>query len=181
MMTRALTGLAALLLIASCAGVEPAGRNSRREASTPPPVSQPAPAPRAAPALPPPTQTQSAQTQATPAPLPPPPVETRAVPDVASQARVTPEPRPVRREPSEDDDIVVQGQAERQVPAPNGDPRSTIERVRDVRAWDQCVSRAQAAGEVDPMRPALETPEELCSRSLGMADRMAVPISRREP
>lgn len=148
MITRAFASLAALVLVTACAGVEPAGRNSG--AAEPAPVSEP---------------------------LSPPPAETVA-PNVASEARVTPEPRPQPR--SSDDEVIVQGQVDRQVPPPEGDPRSTAERMRDVRAWDQCVSRAQAAGEVDPMRPAMETPEELCARALGMADRFAMPISRRQ-
>lgn len=155
MMMRALAGFAALVVMSGCAGVESAGRNSR--APAPGQVSEPAPEP------PPPAQT--------------PPPETGA-PGVASGARVTPEPPPAPA--PEDDEVVVRGQIERQIPPPEGDPRSTAERMRDVHAWDQCVSQAQAAGEIDPMRPALETPEELCARSLGMADRFAVPISRRE-
>lgn len=148
MITRAFAGLTALVLVTACAGVEPAGRSSGGSESAP------------------------ASQQ-----LSPPPAEA-AAPDVASEVRVTPEPRPQPR--SSDDEVIVQGQVDRQVPPPEGDPRSTAERVRDVRAWDQCVSRAQAAGETDPMRPAMETPEELCARALGMADRFAVPVSRRE-
>ena len=54
------------------------------------------------------------------------------------------------------------------------------ERMEDVRAWDRCVIAVQSATESDPMRPQLTTPEEYCRQSLGMADRTAVPASRRE-
>jgi hypothetical protein len=79
-----------------------------------------------------------------------------------------------------DEEVIVPGQRERQVPPPDGDPRSTSERMQDIRAWDDCVLRVQAAFERDPMRPALEEPEDYCARSLGMADRLAVPQSRLE-
>lgn len=79
-----------------------------------------------------------------------------------------------------DDDIVVPGQREQQVRPPAGDPRSTAQRMEDVRAWDQCVTRAQAAFESDPMRPQLTTPEDYCGQSLGMTSRLAVPESRRQ-
>jgi hypothetical protein len=145
--------LAALVSVSACAGVTPAGRNAGR-------------APEAIPA----------EQSAVPAPPAQAPTPTQA--PVASEARIeTPPPPPA---PRDDDDIVVQGEVNRQLPPPEGDPRSNSERMRDIRAWDQCVTRIQAAGEVDPMRPQLETPEEYCSRALGMADRAAVPLSRSE-
>jgi hypothetical protein len=52
--------------------------------------------------------------------------------------------------------------------------------MEDIRAWDQCVTRVQAAFESDPMSPQLDSPEEYCSQSLGMSDRDAVPLSRTE-
>jgi hypothetical protein len=52
--------------------------------------------------------------------------------------------------------------------------------MEDVRAWDQCITTSQAAFERDPMRPQLDSPEEVCSRTLGMASRTAVPASRRQ-
>ncbi|GAM97524.1 proline-rich protein [alpha proteobacterium U9-1i] len=190
MKMRALAGLAVLVLATACAGVTPAGRNSGRapSADAPPAMSTPAPvpaqqvqpAPRTVqqPAPLPPQQVQPApQTVQQSAPLPPPPVE--RAPPVASEATVAPAPRPAPRD-AEDDEVVVESTREGQVPPPEGDPRSNLERMRDVRAWDQCVSRAQARGESDPMRPALDTPEELCARSLGMSDRFAVPVSRRQ-
>ena len=75
--------------------------------------------------------------------------------------------------------MVVPGQRVRQI-TPPGDPRSTSERMEDIRAWDQCVTRVQAAYERDPMRPQLDSPEQYCSRSLGMSDRDAIPMSRQE-
>jgi hypothetical protein len=84
------------------------------------------------------------------------------------------------RAQSTDDDVVVQGQVQTQVPPPAGDPRSNEERRADVRSWDQCVSQVQSAFDSDPMRPQLTTPEEYCSQSLGMADRGSVPVSRRQ-
>jgi len=62
---------------------------------------------------------------------------------------------------------------------PQGDPRSNEERMADIRAWDQCVIQVQSAFDADPMRPQLTTPEEYCRDSLGMAERTAVPLSRR--
>ena len=73
-------------------------------------------------------------------------------------------------------DIVVEG--ERPGPTPPADPRTTRERMRDIRAWDRCVMRAQHATADDPMRPELETPEDICRERLGMSDRLSVPISR---
>jgi hypothetical protein len=77
-------------------------------------------------------------------------------------------------------DIVVPAERERQVPVPNGDPRSASERMQDVRAWDRCVTQVQSAFESDPMRPQLESPEEYCSQSLGMSNRDSIPLSRQE-
>jgi hypothetical protein len=112
----------------------------------------------------------------TPAPTPAPAV-TRPAPAAA------PAPTPNRSgtfNPNpQDDEVVVPGQRERQI-TPPGDPRSTSERMEDIRAWDQCVTRVQAAYERDPMRPQLDSPEQYCARSLGMADRDAVPMSRQE-
>lgn len=147
-----LMAVAALAALGACAAFEPAGRNAGREpapaAAQPPAATQPAPAPEAAP----------------PAPV--------AAPDVSAPA---PTPRP---QPQDDEDIVVPGEVERQVPPPQGDPRSTAERIEDIRAWDQCVTQVQAAFERDPMRPQLTSPEEYCRQSLGMSGRTAVPESR---
>jgi hypothetical protein len=96
----------------------------------------------------------------------------------APQVSVAPPPPAPSR--ADDDEIVVPGAVERQVPAPAGDPRSMAQRMEDIRAWDQCVTAVQSAFDSDPMRPQLELPEEYCARSLGMADRTAVPESRRQ-
>ena len=156
MALKQLSVLAAAILMASCAGLQPAGRNAAREAE---------PIPAAAPATGP-TNTTPPTTESAPAAAP------VAAPDVSAPA---PTPRPA----SSGNDIVVPGEPERQVPPPQGDPRSLGERMEDIRAWDQCVTAVQAAFESDPMRPQLETPEDYCSHSLGMASRNAVPESRR--
>jgi hypothetical protein len=152
--------LAALIALAGCAGVEPVGRNAQRAPAPVAAEAPPQPAPSAVsppPQAPPPAQ--AAAPQAAPAPTPTPPTETASA--------------------EEDNAIVVPGQRDVQVPPPAGDPRSVAERTEDVRAWDQCVTQVQSAFEHDPMRPQLDSPEEYCSRSLGMANRMAVPESRR--
>lgn len=178
-----LTVVALALGLASCAGLEPAGRNARTPASAPSPAVTPAlpppsetttPTARAPLAAPPQTQQQP---QAVPAPTPstPPPAPV-AAPQVSVPAAA---PTPPARPASPDDDIVVPGQVQTQVPPPAGDPRTNEERRADVRAWDQCVMQVQSAFDSDPMRPQLTTPEEYCAQSLGMAERTAVPISRQ--
>lgn len=186
MIGRLTIAAAALLLMTACANVEPAGRNAQRNegaATLPPPATQstplppparqstPLPPPRTtvtpAPALPAPAPTATPQT------LPPPNTPPVAASDVAA-------PPPPRTAPQQDDgEIVVPGVVQRQVPPPNGDPRSVAERAADIRAWDRCVTRVQSAGDGDPTRPQLDTPEEVCSHSLGMASRTAVPDSRQ--
>lgn len=194
--------------LASCAGLEPAGRNAR--SSGPAPTAAPAPT-RTAPALPPPTHTnptpapattqsappqlvmppqqqpapvvtQPAPQRATPTPAPtrtqtPPP---NVAPQVAAPPSAGPSPTAPARARSPDDDIVVPGQRQTQIPPPAGDPRSNEERRADVRSWDQCVTQVQNAFDSDPMRPQLTTPEEYCAQSLGMADRGSVPVARRQ-
>jgi len=132
---------------------------------TPPPVQRQQPAPTVA--------------APTPVPTPTPPPPQRTQPSVAAPQVSVPTPPPSRPQ-SADDDIVVPGQVQTQVPPPAGDPRSNEERRSDVRAWDQCLTQVQSAFESDPMRPQLTTPEEYCSQSLGMADRTSVPVSRRQ-
>lgn len=110
------------------------------------------------------------------APPPPAAAGAGAAPVAADQAQGASAAAPQ----SANGDVVVPGSRERQVPAPGGDPRSNAERMQDIRAWDRCVMNVQAAGEADPMRPQLTTPEDYCSQSLGMANRTAVPQSRLE-
>ena len=199
MLARLAVSAAALWALSACANVEYAGRNARSDggrsvaSSTPEPapmtrpaVVTPAPAPpppqsvasppsqpAAAPALPsPPPQRM---TSATPAPVAAPPSRP---PPMAAPSPIAPaSTRPVAPNP-QDDEVVVPGQVERQVRAPD-DPRSTSERMQDINAWDRCVTHVQAAFESDPMRPQLDSPEDYCSQSLGMANRNAVPESRR--
>lgn len=117
------------------------------------------------------------------APAPPPPVYQQA-PAPAPQGDVaapgvsvaTPTPAPPRDERG--GDITVPGQVEQQVQPPRGDPRTALERMEDIRAWDRCVMRVQGVAESNPTRPIMDQPEELCSRELGMADRTAVPARR---
>lgn len=192
-----LAALAVCVSLAACANLEPAGRNASRapqpsrpaaSAPAPAPVAAPAPAPVATPTpapapapravapTPTPAPVVSEPRAPTPAPTPAPAV-TRPAPAAA------PAPTPNRSgtfNPNpQDDEVVVPGQRERQI-TPPGDPRSTSERMEDIRAWDQCVTRVQSAYERDPMRPQLDSPEQYCARSLGMADRDAVPMSRQE-
>jgi len=150
---------AALALLSACSSFEPAGRNARDGAAPPPPPSSSAPAPQ-----------QAAQQPSAPG---------VAAPNVSVAPPVTQaQPQPSQQRAG-GGDIVVPGQVERQVQAPDGDPRSTAERMADIRAWDRCVMRIQGAGGDDPTRPQLDTPEEVCRGELGMASRTAVPASRR--
>lgn len=99
-----------------------------------------------------------------------------AAPGVAAPGVAAP---PAPRPPPPRGDVVVPGQVERAIP-PTGDPRSASERAQDIRAWDDCVMRSQGMAEGDPMRPQLDSPEDVCQRQLGMASRTAVPNSRRD-
>lgn len=192
--------VAATLALASCAGLEPAGRNANRgpTAAPPPPAASTTTAPaRTAPALPPPQATAPTPTnrplvtappasttapavvaRPTPAPTPAP---SATAPTVAAPQVAAPPPAQASTTSRDTDDaIVVPGQRDVQVQPPAGDPRSTAQRMEDVRAWDRCVTQVQSAFEGDPMRPQLTTPEEYCRQSLGMASRLAVPESRRQ-
>lgn len=190
-----MTLLAALVALAACANVTPAGRNARAGgmeappepprvvATTPQPV-RPAPLP----VLPPPSSAPAASAPAprpalvtppaavpmtqAPAPSAAPVAPPVAAPSVAAPAADRPPPRR-----SNDEDVVVQGPA-RQI-TPPGDQRTESERMQDINSWDRCVTHVQAAFESDPMRPQLQTPEEYCAQSLGMANRTSVPISRQ--
>lgn len=189
--------LAVCVSLAACAGLEPAGRNaSRSPQPSRPPLAAPAPAPATAP-LPAPTPAPRAVAPAVaPTPVPSPDAPIARAPTPALVARPTPAPAPVVTRPTpepappasssgtfnpdpDEDEVVVPGQRERQI-TPPGDPRSTSERMEDISAWDRCVMTVQNAYESDPMRPQLDSPEQYCSRSLGMTNRDAVPISRQE-
>lgn len=96
-------------------------------------------------------------------------------PNAAASNVTTPAPSPTTG--SNDEEVVVPGQVTRQLPTP-ADPRTTTQRMADIRAWDDCVLRLQGRAE-DPTRPQLDPPEEICRRTLGMSERTAVPNSRR--
>ncbi len=167
---------AALIALAGCAGMESAGRTSSRSPEPARVVSAPPPAAATAPA---PTMGMSPPPQA--APTTPAPSSASTPPPASSQSAAPQADRPVTTASrSNDDDVVVPGQRERQVQPPAGDPRSNAERMQDIRSWDQCVMRVQSAAEANPMRPQLETPEDYCRQSLGMASRTALPDSRLE-
>lgn len=189
--------MAVCVSLAACANLEPAGRNASRApqpsrpaasapAPAPAPVATPTPAP--APAATPTPAPRAVAPTPTPAPVvseprAPAPAPTPAPAVIRPAPAAAPAPAPNRSgtfNPNpQDDEVVVPGQRERQI-TPPGDPRSTSERMEDIRAWDQCVTRVQSAYERDPMRPQLDSPEQYCARSLGMADRDAVPMSRQE-
>ena len=198
--------LAVCASLAACAGLEPVGRNaSRSPQPSRPPVAAPSPAPATAPPPAPTPAPRAAPVVApTPAPSPDAPIARTPAPVVsaptpapapATIARPAPAPAPAAAAPAptpapanergtfnpnpQDDEVVVPGQRERQI-TPPGDPRSTSERMEDIRAWDRCVMTVQNAYERDPMRPQLDSPEQYCSRSLGMANRDAIPMSRQE-
>jgi len=162
--------LAAAIALAGCAGMESAGRSAQR---SPAPAAAPletAPSQQAY--LPPPQAAPVPRPAAAAAPAPAPPQTAGAEPEPTQVAQ--------RDEDDDGDTIVVPGQRETQVPPPGGDPRSVGERAEDVRAWDRCITASQDAFDGDPMRPQLDTPEDYCRRSLGMASRSAMPESRRQ-
>jgi hypothetical protein len=154
--------------------------NEAASAAPPAPAPRVASAPAPAPTLPPPAP--APRVAAAPAPtLPPPapaPVQAQQPSVAAPNVAAPPPPAPRQTASNEGDEtVVVRGQIERQVEAPDGDPRTTEERMAHIRAWDRCVMRAQGAAESDPNRVQLDTPEDLCRESLGMANRNAIPTS----
>ena len=163
--------VAALIALAGCAGFESAGRNSSRGASEPIPTA--APAPRAAPVAPPSSYVPPPPSQAQTSPVQT--VQAQQPPVAAPSVSVAPPPPAPRA--ADDADVTVQAPA-RQVQAPRGDPRSVSERREDIQRWDTCVMQVQQTYASDPLEPETETPEEVCRRQLGQADRNAVPTSR---
>lgn len=189
-----LAAIASVAVLASCAGMESASRDARSGGvSSPAPVAAaPTPAPSVARDLPPPAPSASASAPVAAAPPPPQarvapapvaaapaPAQVAAAPAPAAAPVTQEQPRPIVTQ-RDAGDVVVPGVRERQVQPPQGDPRSVSERMEDIRSWDQCVTRVQAAFESDPMNPQLDSPEEYCSQSLGMTNRNAVPLSRGE-
>jgi hypothetical protein len=168
---------AALIALAGCAGLEPAGRNATRaDAPSPPARTASAQTQRSAPVAPPPSYVPPPPSQVhSPAPpvaqqaqLQPPPV---AAPSVAAPAPPPPPP------PANNEDVTVVAPA-RQIEPPHGDPRSVAERREDIQIWDHCVLQVQQTYAADPLEPETETPEDICRRQLGQANRTAVPTSR---
>lgn len=161
--------IAALIALAGCAGFQSAGRNSGRGATEPIPTS--APMPRAAPVAPPPSYVAPPPSQTPPAQT----AQAQQPPVAAPSVSVAPPPPAPRAD--DNADVTVQAPA-RQVQAPRGDPRSVSERREDIQRWDTCVMQVQQTYASDPLEPETETPEEVCRRQLGQADRSAVPTSR---
>ena len=80
---------------------------------------------------------------------------------------------------SDPNTVTVPGTLERPAPSPDGDPRTPQQRTRDRRAFDKCVSRVQDRLEDSiGANPVMDSPEDYCSRRMGMKDRNAVPASR---
>jgi len=104
---------------------------------------------------------------------PPPP----AAPTTVAANVVAPAPSAPARD-ANNGEVIVPGVVHRQVQPPNGDPRSTQERMADIRSWDHCVMHAQNV-QSDPLRPITDTPEDICRQRLGMNDRTSVPDSRK--
>lgn len=181
-----LTAVFAGVLMAGCAGMEPAGRNATRNAPAPTPVAS-APARTTAPAqvasapMPAPQPQRRAAITPPPQSVAPPP-QTAPAPTVVASAQEAAPAEPRRGIRTRPDDVVVPGQVQRQVRPPQGDPRTTSERMEDIRAWDRCVIEVQGAAlDSDPMEPQLDTPEDVCRNQLGMADRLSVPYTTRRP
>ena len=80
--------------------------------------------------------------------------------------------------PAASGEVVVPGAITRPVAPVPADPRTSAQRMRDIRSWDRCVMRAQAASDTDPTRFQEDSPEDLCRRSLGMPDRESLPLTR---
>lgn len=74
------------------------------------------------------------------------------------------------------DSIVVPGTVEREVKLPDGDVRSTRQRMRDRARFDRCVMKVKDRESDSPgANPVGNSPEEYCSQRLGMRDRNAAP------
>jgi hypothetical protein len=79
--------------------------------------------------------------------------------------------------PGAAEELVIEPRQKR-AQSPDGDPRSVGEMREHRTAFDQCVVTAP---EHDMAHPVDSTPEEYCSRVLGMADRDAVPNFIKQP
>lgn len=170
-----LAAAAALIALAGCAGMEPAGRNATH-ADAPPPVERRAPvAPPPAYVPPPPRAYVAPAPQPQPQPQPVP--QASSSPSVAAASVAAPPPPAPQPAADPNADVVVQAPA-RQLEAPHGDSRSVSERREDMQTWDHCILSVQQTYASDPTEPVLDTPEDVCRRQLGQASRTAVPASR---
>ena len=175
---------AALFALAGCAGFEPAGRNATHAEAPPPPErTASAPVQRSAPVAPPPSYVAPPPRQ-TYAPSPQPEQQTQVqprpqltTPSVVAPSVAAPPPPPPPPAPNPNGDVTVTAPA-RQVEPPHGDPRSVAERREDIQNWDHCVMQVQQTYAADPLEPETDTPEDVCRRQLGQANRVAVPTSR---
>jgi hypothetical protein len=79
--------------------------------------------------------------------------------------------------PGEAEDIVIAPNQKR-AESPDGDPRSVAEMREHRQAFDKCTVNAP---EPDMFRPVDSTPEERCSKMLGMRNRNAIPDSVKQP
>jgi hypothetical protein len=78
--------------------------------------------------------------------------------------------------PKGKDEVTVPGVIEREVKAPDGDPRSARQRARDRARFDRCVMRVNDRESDSPSaNPVSIAPEEYCSQKLGMRDRNSAP------
>jgi hypothetical protein len=168
-----LAAAAALIALAGCAGMEPAGRNAARGSA--PMQTSSAPVERSAPVTPPPSYVPPPPSSQAYAPPLQPVQQAQAAPPISAASVAAPPPPQQQADPNAD--VTVQAPA-RQLEAPRGDSRSVSERREDMQTWDHCVLAVQQTYESDPTEPVLDTPEEVCRRQLGQASRTAVPAAR---
>ena len=75
---------------------------------------------------------------------------------------------------------VLAPEVERPAPPTLGDPRTPTEIMNARRAWNRCIARAdRIARDSAPSQVAMDSPEELCRRSLGMQGPDDIPASQR--
>jgi len=82
-------------------------------------------------------------------------------------------PKTISSAPAANEDVLVTPSSKRPQ-SPDGDPRSSAEIQADQMAYDRCLVSVPQS---DMHHPVESTPEEYCSRHLGMADRNAIPDS----
>lgn len=75
---------------------------------------------------------------------------------------------------------VLAPEVERPAPPTLGDPRTPTEIMNARRAWNRCIARADsAARNSSPSQVSIDSPEEICRRSLGMDGPGDIPASQR--